>query len=580
MHIDRTVKAPRLRLTVLGTTDLHGHILNWDYHAGREYADSNGNHIGLAKIASLVHAIRTERGPDSPTLLLDAGDTIQGSPLAYYRARIDPIGPRTVHPMATVMNHLGYDAAVVGNHEFNYGLTHLRRFESQLAFPLLGANVRHAATTVPAFTPYTILEVNPAGAPRPVRVGVLGLTTPGTAIWDRHHVDGVLEFGDVVDTAHRYVAQLRRRGTDLVIVCAHSGMATSSSYGDAMPYPENAATLLAERVAGIDAVLAGHAHVEIAQRFVRNHATGRDVLLTEPLCWGMRLSVIDIEVRYDGDDYEVVRIGSSLLDARTAREDPDVIELISDDHAATVAYVTSPIGECTAEMTLAHATTRHSAVIAWINHVQAHAVAEELRGTRYGELPVLSMTSPFGVEGRIPGGPVTIADIAGVYPVDNYLQAQVLSGADVRAHLEHAAEFFAAAGSADDDPARLGYAVTARTPDGMPDFDFDCAGALNASLSYDIDLARPVGQRISALDYDGRPVEPTERFVVALNSFRASGAAGYPGVRTREPIVRARVEVRQLLIEWVQANGRIDAARFTGPSWRLTYDGRPLGRWT
>ena len=580
MHILETVTKPRSRLTVMGTTDLHGYVRNWDYFADSEYDDSFGNDIGLAKIATLVHGVRADREPSAATLLLDAGDTIQGSPLAYYRARVAPIDVQTIHPMATVMNHLGYHAAVVGNHEFNYGLGHLRRFESQLEFPLLGANVYDSATGAPAFMPYTILEATPPEAPRPIRVGVLGLTTPGSAIWDHGQVAGVLDFGGVVETAQRYVGQLREQGADIVIVAAHSGAATSSSYGDALPFPENASTLLAEQVPGIDAILVGHAHFEIAERFVRNRASGRDVLLTEPLCWGMRLSVIDIDVEYADGEYAVIGAGSRLLNANSVDEDARVVELVSADHHATVAYVRSPIGECTEEMALEHATTRQTAAIALVNHVQAQAVAEDLRDTEYAGLPVLSMASPFGSRGRIPRGSVTIADMASVYPVDNYLQAQVFTGAEVRAHLEYAAEFFAPAHSCDDNAARLAHAVTSRTPDGMPDFDFDSAGGLDAPLTYDIDVARPVGDRIAALMYASRPMEPTQRFVVAVNNFRASGAAGYPGVSSRPSIYRPQHEVRQLLIDWVRAACTIDAARFSGPGWRLTYDGTPLSHAT
>ncbi|HEX8768214.1 MAG TPA: hypothetical protein VF714_07585, partial [Jatrophihabitans sp.] len=129
------------RLTVLGTTDTHGNVLNWDYFKDAEYDDSQHNDIGLAKISTLVSAMRAERG-EGATLTLDAGDTIQGTPLAYYYARIDPItGARApIHPMAAAMNAIGFDAAAIGNHEFNYGLDVLRKFQSQLHFPLLCAN--------------------------------------------------------------------------------------------------------------------------------------------------------------------------------------------------------------------------------------------------------------------------------------------------------------------------------------------------------------------------------------------------------------------------------------------------------
>ena len=109
-----------VKLTIMGTTDLHGCVFNWDYFKNLEYDDSTHNDIGLAKVATLVEAVREQRGREN-TLMIDAGDTIQGTPLAYYFARVDPITNGHVHPMAAAMNHIGYDAAALGNHEFNYG---------------------------------------------------------------------------------------------------------------------------------------------------------------------------------------------------------------------------------------------------------------------------------------------------------------------------------------------------------------------------------------------------------------------------------------------------------------------------
>lgn len=182
--------ARRYSLTVMGTTDLHGHVFNWDYFKDAEYSDKAGNAMGLARISTLVNRVRAERGRCN-TMLLDAGDTLQGTPLTYYYAKVDPItakgGP--VHPMAQAMNAIGYDAAALGNHEFNYGLETLRKFEDQLHFPLLGANALDAKTQKPAFPPYLIKRFHVPGLP-PVKVAVLGLTNPGIAIWDKAYVQG------------------------------------------------------------------------------------------------------------------------------------------------------------------------------------------------------------------------------------------------------------------------------------------------------------------------------------------------------------------------------------------------------
>jgi 2',3'-cyclic-nucleotide 2'-phosphodiesterase/3'-nucleotidase len=280
-------------LTVLGTTDLHNNVFNWDYFKNVPYADAAGNKIGIAQAATLINAMRAERGAAN-TLTIDAGDTIQGTPLAYYFAKIKPISATVKHPMALAMNAIGYDAAGLGNHEFNYGIPLLRTWEKQLVFPLLGANVHDAVSGQRAFTPYVLKRVKTGNGW--VTVGLVGFVTPGCALWDRDNVQGRLDFNGIVEEAKVVIPQVKAAGADIVIVTSHSGATPGSSYGDALPFPENASTQLAEEVPGIDAILVGHAHLEIPERFVTNKATGRQVLLTEPLKWGMRVSVMDLEL--------------------------------------------------------------------------------------------------------------------------------------------------------------------------------------------------------------------------------------------------------------------------------------------
>ena len=150
---------------MLGTTDLHGNVYNWDYFKNAEFDDAAHNDIGVAKVKTVIDRERAARG--HAVLTLDAGDTIQGTPLAYYYAKVEPIGGNVIHPMARAMNLIGYDAAALGNHEFNYGIPLLRTFESQLNFPLLGANAVDPVTKRPVFPPYVIKRIKVRPRPRP-----------------------------------------------------------------------------------------------------------------------------------------------------------------------------------------------------------------------------------------------------------------------------------------------------------------------------------------------------------------------------------------------------------------------------
>ena len=160
--------------SVLGTTDLHSHVFDWDYYLDKAYSDSKGNSVGVARVATLIKQQRAAKGEEH-VLLVDAGDIIQGTSLAYYFARVQPITDEGApkHPMAVAMNYMRYDAAALGNHEFNYGIEVLRKFESQCRFPLLAANALDAKTLKPAFQPYTVKRICVPGAPD-IKVGILG----------------------------------------------------------------------------------------------------------------------------------------------------------------------------------------------------------------------------------------------------------------------------------------------------------------------------------------------------------------------------------------------------------------------
>ncbi|WP_263171162.1 bifunctional metallophosphatase/5'-nucleotidase [Streptomyces sp. SCSIO ZS0520] len=557
----------RYSFTVMGTTDLHGNALNWDYFTDKEYDDKDHNDVGLAKISTLVSQVRREKGARN-TLLIDAGDTIQGTQLSYYYARVDPItaqhGP--VHPMAKAMNAIGYDAAALGNHEFNYGIPVLRKFEEQCDFPLLGANALDARTERPAFRPYVMKRLRtPCG--RDVRVAVLGLTNPGIAIWDKANVQGKMTFPGLEEQAAKWVPRLRSMGADVVIVSAHSGASGTSSWGDQLPYVENAAGLVAEQVPGIDAILVGHAHLEVPEYFVTNKETGKQVVLSEPAKWGQRLTLFDFEVVWSRGRWVVESAGAKVLNSNTVPEDKRISGMLTKEHKKVVAYVNQVIGTNKTEMSSAEAPYKDVPIIDLINHIQAATVKEALAGTEYAELPVLSQAACFSRAAVIPGGEVTIRDVAGLYTFENTLEARLMTGAQLRAYLEFSANYFVqTAADAPVDPAKLTNA------DNIPDYNYDVVGG----LSYEIDVAKAAGSRVAKLMFDGKPLDDKAEFVLAVNNYRASGGGNFPGVAGAKQLWANSEEIRNTMITWVKEKGEIDPAEFAAVEWKLTRNGTPV----
>jgi 2',3'-cyclic-nucleotide 2'-phosphodiesterase/3'-nucleotidase len=549
--------------TVLGTSDTHGNVYNWDYYSDAEYDDSAHNDIGVAKLAGLINRIRADE--TTTTLVLDAGDTIQGTPLATYYAKQEPITETgEKHPMARAMNVLHYDAVTLGNHEFNYGLPLLNLWIRQLGFPALAANAVSVATGRPAFRPYVMKQVSLGRGAPTLRVGILGLTNPGTAIWDRANVEGVLRFEDCVATAAKWVPIIRRNGADLVIISAHGGDSGISSYGDELPN-ENPSALIAEQVPGIDAILFGHAHRDVPQRFVTNAQTGAQVLLSEPSRWGQRLTRMDFELVRARGRWTVATKKATTLNTNTVEADPKVLAAVRKQHEKTVAYVNQVVARSTVELSAAESRYKDTPILDFINRVQTETVTAALAGTEHASLPVLSIAAPFSRTAVFPQGDVKIKDVAGLYIFDNTLEAAVLTGAEVKAYLEYSAKYFRtlAPGAPVD--------VAALSDPAVPDYNYD----VFSGIDYDIDISRPVGERITRLQIAGADVAPDARFVVAVNNYRRSGGGNFPGI-VKEQVYNAQQEIRQLLIDWAQAKGAIDPADFFVPNWRLVRAGEPV----
>lgn len=552
-------------ITVMGTSDLHSNAVNWDYYKDAAYSDSAGNVVGLARVSSLVKRIRASRGRER-TLLFDAGDTIQGTPLGFYYATVEPITKTGLtHPMALQMNAIGFDAVALGNHEFNYGLPFLNKWISQMDAPVLAANAVHAGTDRPAFHPYIIKRMRVPGHP-PIRVGLLGLTNPGVAIWDKANVSGKLDFLDLVETAKKWVPIVRAQGVDVMIVSAHAGDSGLSSYTGDIPV-ENASAMVAQQVPGIDAILFGHAHIDVPERFVTNEASGETVVMSEPKCWGERLSVFDLTLRRERGRWKVVGKSATTVNTNTVEEDPALAGLVKKQHDAVVAYVNQVVATSTEEMSAAESCWKDTAILDYVNAVQTAKVTEAVAGTEYASLPVLSIAAPFSRAATFPAGKVTIKDIAGLYIYDNTLLGSVLTGAQIKDYLEYSARYYKQVAAGDPiDPASWTNAHN------LPDYNYDQF----SGVTYDIDIAQAEGSRIRDLAFNGTAVADDQKFVVAVNNYRQSGGGGFPHISTAPVVYNAQLAIREAIVAYASAAGTIDPASFHVANWRLVRDGTPV----
>ena len=491
-------------ITLLGTTDLHGHIEPLDYYSNKPAQ------LGLAKIATLIHQVRAEQ---PHVLLLDSGDTIQGTPLAYYFARKDT--DRT-NPMILAMNALGYDAAAVGNHEFNFGLDVLWKAKREARFPILAANIKQTYKAGPQrFEPYIIKQI--AG----VRVAIVGFVTPAIPQWEIPADYTGYEFENIVDAARRVIPEVRKRA-DVIVVLAHSGLGpdpATGAGGESYDLPnENAVLALAEQVPGIDVILFGHTHFELPERVVNG------VLLTQAKNWGASLARVDIDLTHEADGrWQIASMHSSVI-AVTERTPPDpkIVELAAPYERATQAYLDTPVATSTQEMRGTTARFEDEPLVDLIHAVQLDA----------GHADV-SMAGMLFTGAIIPKGQVTIRQAASLYIYENYLYAIEMNGAQLREALEHAASFFQS------------WPFPAGVPVRLPSFSVDSAEGVN----YTIDLRLPSGHRIVGLTYKDKPLAEAQKLRVAVNNYRYGGGDNYAVYKGLPVVFRSAEEIRDLIIE-------------------------------
>ena len=506
--------AEEVTVTVLHTTDLHGHLLPTDDFTEEPAAR------GLARVATLV---RRARAADAAALLLDAGDCIQGAPLenvAHTQMADRP------DPMMLAMNAIGYDAMAVGNHEYDFGWKTLAAARTAARFPWLSANTLRG--TAPAFDPYKVFTV------RGVRIGVLGLTTPGVPSWSDSAKFPGLRFADAVETARKWVPVLRgKERCDAVIVLTHQGLErdlrTNREPPDQLP-GENAAYALAQ-VPGVDVVIMGHTHRVVPS------ATVQGTLLTQDGSWAENLGKVELRLARDraGAPWKLTDKRGDILPV-TLDTPPDsaLMALAEPYRQATRAWLDQPLGTATAAFDPAGQPLRDIAILDLLHATQLAAGRADV-----------SLAAVYNARARIPKGTVRMRDIASVYRYENNLYTLSLTGKQVKDALEWSARYFNTYDFGRTDRPIINASIAG--------FNFDTA----AGLDYIIDITRPVGERIRNLRYGGRPLADDRVLKVAVTSYRVNGGGGYSMLKGAKVIERADVDTRELLARYVKEAGTI-----------------------
>ncbi len=580
------------RLRLFATTDLHVHIMPYDY-----YGDCPANDVGLAQVAALFEDLRVNV---DNVLLLDNGDFLQGTPLSDVIARdrgTDDDGP---HPIITAMNRIGYDAATLGNHEFNYGLPFLDAVLDQAEFPIVSANLlmrRGAApetdeTLRPA---WTILDramvMDGGGPPRTLRIGVIGFAPPQTADWECLLVDGQISARDILQSAEVQVPRLRAAGADIVVALCHSGIGPETRSVNL----ENAAVPLAE-VPGIDVIIAGHTHMVFPGPDFRKTAVIDPVLGTlhgvptvMPGRFGSHLGIVDLSLEWTAEGWRVLDHQTRAEPIVTAsgpsqparpRVQPDerVVKIAESAHRSTLNFMRQRIGKVTGPLNSYFVFATPNSAINLVADAQRRFATALLDGGPDAGRPLISAVSPFKAGGLsdphayldIPAGPLSMRHAAELYLYPNTLCILELSGAGLQDWLERSAGLFRTL-------------VPGLTGQRLIDPNFACYNFdILDGLTYRFDLSRPSryradGQlvdrhnsRVVELGLLGRPVDPDETYLVITNSYRAGGGGMFRSPPTGQVVASTALTSRDVLVDHIRQVGLIH------PEVRATWDFVPM----
>ncbi|KAB8044952.1 bifunctional 2',3'-cyclic-nucleotide 2'-phosphodiesterase/3'-nucleotidase [Janthinobacterium aquaticum] len=585
-------------LALLETTDLHANVLSYDYY--KLQAEPS---IGLERTASVIAQARAQF-PNN--LLLDNGDTIQGTALADYQALVKPLACDQTLAIYKAMNLLKVDGGGIGNHEFNYGLAFLsqvtgNRFDVDSVdaakprcagpqFPQVLANVYSVKSGKPLFAPYHIInkQVTASGpdgkqVTAVVRVGIIGFAPPTIMSWDKRWLEGRVYTQGVRETAEKYIPEMRAKGADLVVAISHGGL-DNSPYSPTM---ENGNYYLSQ-VSGVDAMLIGHSHqlfpnaASTVPQFnlpgvdkVRGLVNGVPTVMAN--LWGKHLGVIGLHLRYDGKQW-VVDKSQTTVEARGIQNadksyvvpDAAIAALVADEHAATIRYVQTPVGSTDFRMSTYFADVGDVSAIEVVNQAQAAYLAAFVKANlpQYASLPVLSMSSPFksGSAGvtdytDVKAGNVALNNAADLYLYPNALYGVKMTGAELKAWLEHSAQRFNTIDPNQAQPQEL-------VNPAHPSYNFDAI--TSRDVRYEIDVTQLPGQRIKTLTYQGKPVDPQQQFLIATNNYRASGGGNFPGLDGSKTVVASPDNNRELLIAYVTEQKHLTrAASGAARSWRF-----------
>lgn len=482
-------------LTIYFTSDVHG-----CYTAAEDGT-------GLANCMSGF-----KRGEN--TLIIDGGDTLQGSPLTYYlysQRRSGECVP------AKLMNIGGYDFITLGNHDFDYGKAEIERYLAQLDAVCLCANISGIAGVEK--TAMVTLENG-------LHVGLTGVTTQFVTRWQNSETMRGITVGDAFEAAREALDELKATGAELTVCIYHGGFENDVNTGAVMSDTgENQGWRICNEL-DYDILLTGHQHMAAENLCIGGTYT------CQPPDKGQAYIRMDVAV----DAGRVTAVSKLCTPSGTAYS--AAAEYLAPIERENVSWLDSVLGRLDTPLAAKEPLymAEHGSYIAnFFNQVQLEASGADI-----------SMTS---LDGAVKGfaQEVTVRDVVSSYVFKNTLKTLRINGAQLKRALERSAEYFAP-----DDEGKIRVSDSFLKPI-VQHFNFDYVSGLNVT----VDVRRPVGERVVEMLYKGEPLSPESELTVCLNSYRASGAGGYGVYNECACVGEVKTEVAELIIDYISRHKNV-----------------------
>ncbi len=501
-----------VKLRILQTSDLHGYVYPYNYSTRQE------ENVGIAKLSTVMKKYRDEN-----TILIDTGDTIQGSPLTYYQAKENM---HEINPMANIFNYLKYDYFTLGNHEFNYGMDYLCHFLHNLKPMILNSNLLDIKTNQPFIgKPYHIMEI-----PNWPKVAIIGATTHYIPNWEQPaHIEN-LDIKDAFETTKKYVDEIKDV-VDFIIVNYHGGFERDfiTCELDTADTGENQGFKMLQEIPEIDLLLTGHQHRSLSGNLFGTH-------YTQPGYNARQVAKIDINFEYINNEW-LPFISNELIDIENNIADQDILDLIRNVEEKTQSFLDTPVGTMDKDLLIPNqleARLNKHPLVSLINQIQLEYIN--------ADIAMCSLANQVSGFKKV----ITIRDVIGTYVYPNTLVVKKMSGKILKQALEKTAEFFTIKEN------KIVISDDYNHPK-LQLYAYD----MYENIEYTMKISNPIGNRITNLTFKGKQVKEDDVFSVIMNNYRASGGGDYFFIKDCEVIKDTQIEIIELIINYILKNKHI-----------------------